>query len=117
MARPIGFHADYLASARYGESQKVTVTAGATLVLDSSSSQVGVVVRVISLAGASLVSFGGSTITNDAGAKPGAHGLTAANSGLTLNITGDIYGICDAGSAVLAVTPLLADGFGPSNIS
>jgi len=100
-------------SVYYGQSKKVTLgtTASATSIITAASATMGCVVRVISM-GSGQITFGDSSITVDSGAKPGAHILQAANQGLTLNITGNIYGIISAATCVLAVTPLHCRGYG-----
>lgn len=94
-----------LGSVSYGVSKKVTVTSGASLqICTASEAQMGYVVRVISTDG--QVSFGGSDLTNDSGAAPGAHALQSASQGLVINMTGAVYAITSAGSASLAITAL-----------
>lgn len=94
-----------LGSVAYGTSKKVAVTASAaTSIVTANEPQIGVVIRVISLDAA--VTLGGSDITIDSSTAPGAHVLTAANQGLTLNVTGAIYAITASGSASLAITVL-----------
>jgi len=86
----IGMHSDWAASGYLGQSKKVAVTASAAVALiGDTSSQLGVVVRCISLDG-SYVAIGSSAITLDSSTAPGAFVITNIQSGLTLNITGDL---------------------------
>lgn len=100
-----------MGSAKFGRSKKVTVTAGGTVVITNSSAQVGCIVRLLSLSGATKVAFGDQFMTNDSGANPGGHVLRSPDESILLNVTGLILGITDSGTAEIVVQPLLIDGY------
>lgn len=104
-----------IASVFMGQGSKAALTsAAATALIAASSMGVGCIIRVLDMSTASQITIGNSTLTQDASTAPGALILSAVDEGLTLNISGDIYGIVNSGSANLAITPLFIQGMSSS---
>lgn len=101
-----------IGSVYFNQGKKVAITSAATSVITGASAGAGCMIRVIDMsATASQITFGNATLEADSGTAPGAFILSAANQGTTLNVTGEIYALCDSGSANLAVTPLRISGY------
>jgi len=116
MVNGIGITSSYPASAKMGDSKKVSVTQSCSVILAESSAHLGCIIRVLSMDG-SYVSFSNENLTLDSGTNPGAICLQSTGALTTINITGNIFGITDVGSASLAIQPLNVTGWGWDNFS
>lgn len=103
-----------IASVYMDQGKKAAVASAAASIISAASAGAGCIIRVLDMTGSTQITIGNSSLELDSGTAPGALILSAVNEGLTLNITGDVYAICDAGSANLAVTPLRISGMANS---
>jgi len=131
MAKALGFTPDYLTAGTLGQAKKVVATSGGNVeLIGSTSAPVGIFVRVMSNTGSTMVMLGDTNMTADSSTSPGAINMTAdsstspgaiiivgAQSGLAINLSGAIYARTDAGTATIAVAPILSHGLASELIS
>jgi len=111
MAKALGFTPDYLTAGTLGQAKKVVATSGGNVeLIGSTSAPVGIFVRVMSNTGSTMVMLGDTNMTADSSTSPGAIIIVGAQSGLAINLSGAIYARTDAGTATIAVAPILSHG-------
>jgi len=118
MSKALGFTPDYLTAGTIGQAKKVAATSGGNVeLIGSTSAPVGIFVRVIANTGSTMVMLGDTNMTADSSTSPGAIIIVGADSGLSLNLSGALYARTDAGSATIAVAPILSHGLASENIT